>query len=296
MRDITADGSRDFSPWRSIATCGLSGGLNDCIDLSHALAVAEEVPIAVAYNGFSHAVMMGTPADLQDFAVGFSLSEGIAAGTDDIRAITPRLAEDGMELDITLAPACLHRFLLSRRVRALRGHTSCGICGIEELAQIHQPISHVLPGAALTARALRRALASLREFQPLSRSTRGAHAAAWATPQGEIVSVREDVGRHNALDKLTGACLRAGFNPQAGFCLITSRCSYEMAQKAIAAGISTLVAISAPTALAIRTAQAAGLTMVGLDRHGEPLVYARPTSADPARSAANEKEAEVAAQ
>jgi FdhD protein len=238
--------------------------------------IAEEVPIGFVYNGFPYAVMMASPDDLDDFAIGFSLAEGLIENRLGLRTASVRASEQGIELAIELAPDAFARFLRRRRLRSLRGHTSCGICGVEDLAQLGSS----LPCARMDARrtevdaaAVRRALAALRDFQPLSRMTHCAHAAAWAARDGGLRLVREDVGRHNALDKLIGACLRAEVATTDGFCLVTSRCSYEMVQKAVAARFPALVAISAPTALAIRTARQAGLTLIALDRGGQPVVY-----------------------
>jgi FdhD protein len=223
--------------------------------------------------------MMATPNDLVDFAAGFSLTEGLIEGLSGLRGIAACPDADGIRLAIELAPAALASFLQRRRVRQLRGHTSCGICGVEEIAQVAQMVERASPSFSAIARPrldadpLRHALAALRDYQPLSRITRCAHAAAWCDPSGRLILVREDVGRHNALDKLIGGCLRGSIDTSAGFCLVTSRCSYEMVQKAIAARMSMLVAISAPTALAIRTARHAGLTLAAFDRGGEPVVY-----------------------
>lgn len=241
------------------------------------LDVAEETPLAIAYNGIDYAVMMGTPRDLDDFAFGFSVAESVAMRVSDIRSVAMAERDGGIVIDITLAGEALHRFLARRRVRALRGHTSCGICGIEDLAQLHVPAMPTVRAAQPIARtALRCAVENLRGSQPLSEHTHCAHAAAWADKAGALVLLREDVGRHNALDKLVGAALRAGIDFAAGFCLITSRCSYEMAQKAIVAGIPALVTISAPTALAVCTARAGGLTLIVLDRADGFFVYASP--------------------
>jgi FdhD protein len=262
--------------WRSVSA------LRQSIDGSNLCGsdVAEETPLALHYNGIPHAVMMGTPLDLEDFAVGFSIAEDIATNLDDLRAVETTPREDGIAIAISLAPEALHRFLGRRRVRSLRGHTSCGICGIEDLEQLTSIAMRRVPAACPIDRAaLEIALVRLRGFQPLGSLTHGAHAAAWVSLDGTLLLVREDVGRHNALDKLVGAALRGGYNFSEGFCLITSRCSYEMVQKAVAAHIPALVAISAPTALAIRTAQAAGLTLVTLDRSGGHLVYASPQGA-----------------
>jgi FdhD protein len=260
--------------WRSVTALHHRAGprLDEC-----GLDVAEETPLAIQYNGIAHAVMMATPLDLDDFAVGFSIAEGIISSLEDIRGINAVPRDDGIGLEIGLAPGALHRFLQHHRRRSLRGHTSCGLCGLEDLADV--PIAtaaQVPPARLITQSALQRALEDLRALQPLSARTHGAHAAAWVDLAGALVVVREDVGRHNALDKLVGAALRHRIDLANGFCLITSRCSYEMVQKAVAAGMPAIVAISAPTALAIRTAQAAGLTLATLDRSGGYLVYATP--------------------
>ncbi len=261
--------------WRSVtALHRLDGRLNQ-----RGLDVVEETPLAIHYNAIAHAVMMATPLDLEDFAVGFSLAEGIIRGVAEIRQITATPRDDGINLEIALAPDALHRFLQSHRRRSLRGHTSCGICGVEDLADLSATPALVPAARSISQSALRHALDGLRAVQPLGARTHGAHAAAWVDLGGALVLVREDVGRHNALDKLVGAALRNGTELTSGFCLITSRCSYEMVQKAVTAGMAAIVAISAPTALAIRTAQSAGLTLLTLDRSGGYLVYAAPCAA-----------------
>ena len=224
--------------------------------------IAEETPVAIAYNGMPHAVMMATPADLEDFATGFSLSEGVIAAAADIRAIAITPGIDDIQVDVALAPAALRAFLHARRRRSLRGHTSCGLCGIEDLDQLPHVTAARRTPPDIPPASIRRAVQAIRAFQPLSIRTRSAHAAAWVDPHGSILLAREDVGRHNALDKLAGACLRAATDRNAGFCLITSRCSFEMVQKAAAAGFPALVAMSAPTGRAIRAAETAGMRLV----------------------------------
>lgn len=255
--------------WRTVETLKLVD--DECGDAQES-HIVEEVPIAFRYHGFSHAVMMATPDNLEDFAVGFSLTEGAIADLGDINGIQIREADAGVVIDISLAPSALHRHLATRRVRAAGGHTSCGLCGVEDLRDIHKPSPRVPPaGRKITD--MGRALDQLRELQPLSRKTRGAHASAWVTCNGDIRLVREDVGRHNALDKLIGACLRQSISTVDGYCLITSRCSFEMVQKAVSAGYSTLISAAAPTALAVRTAQATGLALMSLDRGCGRYVY-----------------------
>ena len=239
---------------------------------SRLICLAEETPVAFRYGGFAHAVMMATPDDLHDFAFGFSRSEGIIEKSDDLRDVIIKEGTDGISLDISLSGQSLHRYLARRRVRQLRGHTSCGLCGVEDLDDVQRPTDRVARMRPPAADAIVSALDALRARQPLSRLTRGAHASAWVTLEGELHTVREDVGRHNSLDKLIGALLRSDV-PSDGFCLITSRCSFEMVQKAVMAGFSTLVSASMPTALAVRSAMTAGLTLYSLSREGEPLQF-----------------------
>jgi FdhD protein len=254
--------------WRVPAIAHCRGGKRKVT-----LALAEEVPCAFRYNGFPHAVMMATPADLEDFALGFSLTEGVIQDTSEIRRLDVAEEDAGIALNVDLAPASLHSFLSARRVRQLHGHTSCGLCGIEDLRDIRRPNRQLPENQPIAPNAIERAINRIREYQPLSRETRAAHAAAWLDGAGNILAVREDVGRHNALDKLIGSRLHERLDWRDGFCLITSRCSYEMAQKAIVAGIGTVVAISAPTAYAVRTAHAAGLTLYSLSADGEKVLY-----------------------
>jgi FdhD protein len=258
--------------WRAVDALQLGA------DGAHAASstVAEETPIAFRYNGFAHAVMMATPEALDDFALGFSLTEGVIESADDFLNLDVREEDDGLVVDIVLAPSALHRYLAGRRVRRLNGNTSCGLCGAEDLRDIRPPQTRVpSPRPGITPQ-FTQALDALRAFQPLSRMTRGAHAAAWIGADGAVEAVREDVGRHNALDKLIGAGLAGAFAPEGGFCLITSRCSYEMVQKAVRAGYGTLVSAAAPTALAIRTAHSAGLTLFALDRGRGQLLFTAP--------------------
>ena len=247
-------------------------------DEARLVCVAEETPVAFRYNGFPYAVMMATPDDLEDFALGFSVSEGIVApgsGLPDIEVIA---CDDGITIDISLRARDLHRYLATRRVRQLRGHTSCGLCGVEDLDDIARPPVRVRAAAVLDTHLILPALDTLRQWQPLSRQTRGAHASAWVGLDGELLIVREDVGRHNALDKLIGAMVRGRKETAAGFCLITSRCSFEMVQKAAAAGFPALVSVGAPTTHAIRLARSAGLSLYSLSRDGQPLQFTSPDS------------------
>jgi formate dehydrogenase accessory protein FdhD len=236
-----------------------------------AAAVAEEVPVAFVYNGRPHVVMMATPADLEDFAVGFTLSEAIASSTRQLTDVRVDRYSQGIEIHVTL-PAAEAEALVGRG-RQLVGRTGCGLCGVETIAEVLRPTPPVAPGWSVEPAALWRAEASLVACQPLNRATGAVHAAAWATADGDLQVVREDVGRHNALDKVIGALAREGRDASAGFVLMTSRASYELVQRAATAGIPLLAAVSRPTGLAIRMAEAAGLTLVALVRGSSGNVY-----------------------
>jgi FdhD protein len=242
------------------------------------VCVAEETPVAFRYNGFPYAVMMATPADLHDFAVGFSLTEGVINPASELPDVEVIPGQDGITLDISLKGTDLHRYLATRRVRQLRGRTSCGLCGVEDLDDVSRPLARVGVSASPNTDLIQPAFDALRQHQPLSRQTRGAHASAWVGPEGRLEAVREDVGRHNSLDKLIGAMVRGGHAAGAGFCLITSRCSYEMVQKAASAGFPALVSAGAPTSHAIRLATASGLRLYALSRDGEALLFASQTT------------------
>jgi FdhD protein len=233
-------------------------------------AIAEEVAVALSYNGVSHVVMMMTPANLADFALGFSLSEGIIDEPGDIYAIEIVTREQGIEVALTVSAR--HFMLLKERRRNLTGRTGCGICGAESLEQALQPVPRVARGVRVDGAAIERARARLAEHQPLQHRTGAVHAAAWCSTAGDILLVREDVGRHNALDKLIGA-LAQRKERGAGFALVSSRASYEMVTKAARVGIEMLVAVSAPTALAVRLARESDLTLVGFAREGRFSVY-----------------------
>lgn len=224
--------------------------------------VAAEVPVNLVYATLPHAVMMATPADLEDFAYGFSLTEGIAAAAE-IRGVVAREVPRGIVLEVDLVPAALRRHMARRR--SMAGRTGCGICGIESLDDLPEA-KPVAPGAAIAPAAIRAALLGLEALQVLNQATRAVHAAAWCDGAGAILALREDVGRHNALDKLVGACLRGGIGPRDGFVLLTSRASFEMVEKAAAFGAGTVVAISAPTSLAVERAAALGIALVAVAR------------------------------
>jgi len=229
-------------------------------------AIAEETPVALVYNGISHAVMMATPQDLEDFALGFSLTEGILERPDELLDCEARVTARGIEMALTITS---RRFAaLSTRRRNLTGRTGCGLCGVDSLDQALRPLQEVRNELAVSPDAIMRAMAALPKLQAINREVHALHAAAWALPDGTVAEIREDVGRHNALDKLLGGLARAGVESQGGFAIVTSRCSYEMVQKAVARGIGILVAVSAPTALALRLAEAAELTLIAR-AHGE---------------------------
>lgn len=233
----------------------------------------EEAPVALVYNGVSHAVMLATPADLEDFALGFSLSEGILNAADELYDCDVVDTAEGIEVRLEIASARMSG--LRERRRSLAGRTGCGLCGVESLRSAVRQPAPVAPRAPLSAAAIQRALAELPTSQPLHRVTGAAHAAAWASNDGRLQGVREDVGRHNALDKLIGTLARHRVDPAGGFVVVTSRASYEMVQKAAAAGIGLVAAISAPTASAVRVAEAANVTLVGLARPGRLTAYSR---------------------
>lgn len=240
--------------------------------------VPDEVPVALVYNGISHAVMLASPQDLEDFALGFSLSEAIVRQASDVRDIDVSEADEGFVVAIDIAAGAMARLKASRRART--GRTGCGLCGIESLQHFAGELAadgehaRVTPaGTPLAPAALHRAMSAMHAQQHLHHATGGAHAAGWADRDGNVLVVREDVGRHNALDKLVGALARAGCDNGAGFAVITSRASYEMVQKAARAGIGLLAAISAPTAMAVRIADAAGVTLAGFVRDGRHVLY-----------------------
>ncbi|MFF9548643.1 formate dehydrogenase accessory sulfurtransferase FdhD [Methylobacterium fujisawaense] len=234
-------------------------------------ALAAEAPVNLVYGSVPHAVMMATPADLEDFAYGFSLTEGIVDSVDEIRATRVEMAEDGLRLHVDLAPGRLREHLA--RKRAISGRTGCGVCGIEDLAQLPRAGGRAASEVRIALPAIARALSELDRAQVLGAQTRAVHAAAWARRDGSLAAVREDVGRHNALDKLIGALMRAGTPADEGFLVITSRCSFEMVEKAARLGAAVIVAISAPTSLALERARSYGLTLCAIARADTVTVF-----------------------
>jgi FdhD protein len=227
--------------------------------------IPEETPIALTYNGGTYAVMMGTPQDLEDFAVGFSLSEGIVTSADDLLSLEALRLDEGIELRMWLAPEDAAR--ISERRRLIAGPTGCGICGIDSIAQAVRPAAIVPHGRSFTQDEIMAAIEGIAPLQAINRQTRAVHAAAFWSPSRGVVALREDVGRHNALDKLAGTLARSRTAASGGLVLLTSRVSVEMVQKTAAIGAAVMVAVSAPTALAVRTAEAAGITLIAVARN-----------------------------
>lgn len=239
-------------------------------------AITEEVPVAMVYNDVPFAVMMVTPLDLEDFALGFSLSEGLVAKPEELRLIDVRPRLEGIELAMQVDSTVVEDRAGSGGERLLPGRSGCGLCGARMLEDAVRHPAPVGEGPCIEAAALERALDALRAAQPVNAATGSVHAAAWVGTDGAIQMVREDVGRHNALDKLIGAMVKARIDPTQGFLIVTSRASYEMVTKAASAGITFMAAISAPTALAIHLAEATRLTLVGFARPGSFVVYTHP--------------------
>jgi FdhD protein len=234
--------------------------------------LAEEVPVAIEVNGFGYAVMMATPADLEDFGVGFLLSERLIDGIEDRIDSEVHAVDHGAILRLTLAAPVANRVM--DRVRHRTTDSSCGLCGIENLEAALRPLPIVTAVSIAQPAAIFRALDALRDSQPLNTRTGAVHAAARCDADGGVTLVREDVGRHNAFDKLIGAMARQGLGWDGGFALLSSRCSYELVEKAALANCPLLVAISAPTALAVERAKAAGLKLVALARSDALLALA----------------------
>lgn len=233
--------------------------------------VAEEVPVALVYNGRPHVVVMATPCDLEDLAYGFSITELIVEDPGQIEHVDVVKASHGIELQIQIPPRAAGA--LDTRARNLVARTGCGLCGVESIKEALRIPVQVQQSLSIREGALWRAGEELSARQALNNETHTIHGAAWATADGATVFVREDVGRHNALDKVCGAIARDGRMPSAGFLVVTSRASYEMVQKAATTGVELLAAVSRPTGLAIRFADAASLTLVGLLRGRTANVY-----------------------
>ena len=235
--------------------------------------LANEVPVSLVFNGVSHAVMLATPVDLEDFALGFALTEGLLDGPAELYGIDVTPVELGIELQLEVSSACAWR--LRTRRRTLAGRTGCGLCGTQELAQVRRLLP-LAPVVHVSATAIARAQHDLRHHQAVQKLTGAVHAAAWCGLDGSVRLVREDIGRHNALDKLVGALVTAGQPVTQGFVCITSRASFEMVQKTAAAGIGALAAVSAPTSLAVDTARSLGVALAGFVRGDDAVAYAFP--------------------
>jgi len=236
--------------------------------------IASEVPTALSYNGQAHVVMLATPMDLEDFALGFSLSEAIIASATELEAIEIHERLEGIEIGLRIPQARAEAIAV--RQRNLSGRSSCGLCGTQQLEDVvrHPPV--VSAEFRTTPEILHRALHLLEAAQPLNQRTGATHAAAWADRSGALLCVREDVGRHNALDKLIGAIKKDQFDVAQGLLILTSRASYEMVQKAASVGIGLIAAISAPTALAVHLADSCGVTLIGFARESGHVVYTHP--------------------
>jgi FdhD protein len=239
-----------------------------------ARVIPEETALALTYNGGTYAVMMGTPQDLEDFAIGFSLNEGIIQSPNDIVSLDVVPLDDGIELRMWLAQSRADR--LSERRRHIAGPTGCGLCGIDSIAEAVRPAAIVAAGRSFSPQQITAAIQSVPQLQAINIQTRAVHAAAFSTPAAGIVALREDVGRHNALDKLAGALAQAKIAAAEGMVLLTSRVSVEMVQKTAAMGAPLMVAVSAPTALAVRMADAAGITLAAIARSDGFEIFTHP--------------------
>jgi FdhD protein len=239
-----------------------------------ARAIPEETALALTYNGGTYAVMMGTPRDLEDFAIGFSLSEGIIQSPGDIDSLDIVPLDDGIELRMWLAQSRADR--LSERRRHIAGPTGCGLCGIDSIAEAVRPAAIVATSRSFSPQQITAAIQSIPPLQTINIVTRATHAAAFWTPAAGVIALREDVGRHNALDKLAGTLARQQVAAGDGMVLLTSRVSVEMVQKTAAMGAPLMVAVSAPTALAVRMADAAGITLAAIARADGFEVFTHP--------------------
>ena len=252
------DGFMGDDKLNSIAANGTLDGVSTIWQLP------EEVPVAVMINSKSYAVMMATPADLQDFAVGFALSEGLVAHSSHVGNVLVMPSGEGFSVDLSIDE---DKIIRERMVsRSMEGRVGCGLCGIEEMADAIRMPDQKLPQPDISSSAISKAFEALPSFQPTNEINRTVHAAAWCSVDGAILLAREDVGRHNALDKLIGAMARARTKPERGFVLMSSRCSFELVQKCATVGIGALATISAPTALALKLAKQAGLKLASLSK------------------------------
>lgn len=239
--------------------------------------VAVEVPVAFEVNGLAYAVMMASPADLADYALGFALSEGLATRFDAITQLDVAEVDQGVIIRMTIPDLAED---LQDRIRLRLNEGSCGLCGLRSIEEVLRPLPTLEPATAIAPDAIHRAASALAGKQPMGRATGAMHAAAFCNADGAIQITREDVGRHNALDKLVGALAQQGLNPAQGFVLLTARCSYELVEKTVRAGCPSLVTVSAPTTLAVERARAAGLTLYALARDDSVLRMHAPARSD----------------
>ena len=274
MDDHANHNNASGTPPRSLrverAAKRLAGGASD----SESRLIPSEVPVSLTYNGLSHVVMMVTPADLKEFVMGFSLTEGIIDAGDQLLDLTTQETEQGILLNAQI-PDDHYKDLIARR-RNIVGQTGCGLCGLIELEAVARPLPEVTQAPTVNIKVAHDAARELSAWQPLNAETGAVHAAAFADGSGRILEACEDVGRHNALDKLIGVLAMKGIDPQSGFVVLSSRCSYELVQKAMAAHIPALVTISAPTELAVELAQRGRLTLVALAREDSMLCFNDP--------------------
>jgi formate dehydrogenase accessory protein FdhD len=236
--------------------------------------IVEETPVVIVYNAIPHVVMMATPADLEDFVLGFSITEELIRAPADLRDVQVIRYGQGIEVQATVDEAC--DAVIASRARRLSGRTGCGICGTDSIDSVMKTLHPVRAGRPVRPAAIEQALAALADKQQLNAVSGAVHAAAWARVDGTVEEVREDVGRHNALDKLIGALLRRSADPETGFMLVTSRASFEMVQKAAVFGAPLLAAISGPTGLAVRVAEQSQMTLVGFARGDRLTIYTHP--------------------
>jgi FdhD protein len=236
--------------------------------------IVEETPVVIVYNAIPHVVMMATPTDLEDFVLGFSVTEELIRAPSDLHAVNVVRYGQGIEVQATVDEAC--EAVVASRARRLSGRTGCGICGSDSIDAVMKSPHSVRAGRPVRPAAIEAALQALAARQQLNALSGAVHAAAWVRVDGTVDEVREDVGRHNALDKLIGALLRRGADPETGFVLVTSRASFEMVQKAAVFGAPLLAAISGPTGLAVRVAEQSGMTLVGFARGDRLTIYTHP--------------------
>lgn len=235
-------------------------------------ALADETPVAIHINGSSYAVMLMTPSDLDDFATGFALAEGIIDQPSEILKTRASDSGNGLQLDIEITPVRFERFELRQQRRNMAGQSACGLCGLDSLSHVMESLSPVKSGLKIESVAIIKALYELDQHQPLNRETHSVHGAAWADLDGNIALAREDVGRHNALDKLIGALLRDEASLDQGFVVISSRCGFELVQKAVRAGIGLVASVSAPTTMAVEIAEEMGVTLAANSKDGFVLL------------------------